>query len=284
VAAAPPPGAVAQKGQPVTAGDRAADPARRAAELRERIAYHDRRYYVLDDPEISDAEYDELLAELQRIEAEHPELVVPESPTQRVSGAPAASFAPVRHRLPMLSLNNGFAEEDLFAFDRRARERLGREAAAIRLHGRAQARRPGDQPVLSERQTGPGGDPRRRRDRRGRDRQRAHRARHSAVAEGRGWPVRVRGARRGLHAPGRFRAPERGSARGRGARLHEPAQRRRRKPAPAGPRRDRAPSAELLRLRTRAGFRRTSNCPQPSRRYSTGSRTWASRSARTAVG
>jgi DNA ligase (NAD+) len=116
----------------VTAGDRAADPARRAAELRERIAYHDRRYYVLDDPEISDAEYDELLAELQRIEAEHPELVVPESPTQRVSGAPAASFAQVRHRLPMLSLNNGFAEEDLFAFDRRARERLGREAAAIR--------------------------------------------------------------------------------------------------------------------------------------------------------
>ena len=115
----------------MTAGGRATDTARRAAELRERIAYHDHRYYVLDDPEISDAEYDELLAELQRIEAEHPELVVPESPTQRVGGAPAASFAPVRHRLPMLSLNNGFAEEDLRAFDRRARERLGREAAAI---------------------------------------------------------------------------------------------------------------------------------------------------------
>ncbi|MCA1788981.1 MAG: NAD-dependent DNA ligase LigA [Thioalkalivibrio sp.] len=115
----------------MTVGDRAAGPVRRAAELRERIAYHDRRYYVLDDPEISDAEYDELLAELQRIEAEYPELVVPESPTQRVSGAPAASFAPVRHRLPMLSLNNGFAEEDLRAFDRRARERLGREAATI---------------------------------------------------------------------------------------------------------------------------------------------------------
>jgi DNA ligase (NAD+) len=115
----------------VTAGDRAADPAGRAAALRERIAYHDRRYYVLDDPEISDAEYDELLAELQRIEAEHPELVVPESPTQRVGGAPAASFAPVRHRLPMLSLNNGFAEEDLRAFDRRVRERLGLEDTAI---------------------------------------------------------------------------------------------------------------------------------------------------------
>jgi len=111
----------------VTKGSGAGDLARRAAELRERIAYHDRRYYVLDDPEISDAEYDELLAELQQIEAEHPELVVPESPTQRVGGAPAASFAPVRHRLPMLSLNNGLAEEDLFAFDRRVRERLGRD-------------------------------------------------------------------------------------------------------------------------------------------------------------
>ncbi len=115
----------------MTGGDRAADPARRAAELRERIAHHDWRYYVLDDPEISDAEYDALLLELQRLEDEHPELVVPDSPTQRVGGAPAASFAPVRHRLPMLSLNNGFAEDDLRAFDRRIRERLGREDAAI---------------------------------------------------------------------------------------------------------------------------------------------------------
>ncbi len=115
----------------MTGGDRAADLARRAAELRERIAHHDWRYYVLDDPEISDAEYDALLLELQRLEDEHPELVVPDSPTQRVGGAPAASFAPVRHRLPMLSLNNGFAEDDLRAFDRRIRERLGREDAAI---------------------------------------------------------------------------------------------------------------------------------------------------------
>ena len=115
----------------MTAGDRATDPARRATELRERIAHHDWRYYVLDDPEISDAEYDALLAELQRIEVEHPKLVVPDSPTQRVGGAPAASFTPVRHRLLMLSLNNGFAEEDLRAFDRRVRERLGREDTAI---------------------------------------------------------------------------------------------------------------------------------------------------------
>ena len=115
----------------MTQGHRAARAARRAAELREQIAYHDRRYYVLDDPAVSDAEYDELVAELQRIESEHPELVMPESPTQRVGGAPAASFAPVRHRLPMLSLNNGFAEEDLLAFDRRVRERLERGDAPV---------------------------------------------------------------------------------------------------------------------------------------------------------
>ncbi len=102
----------------------AADSARRAAELREQITYHDRRYYVLDDPEISDAEYDELLAELKQLESRHPELIVPDSPTQRVGGALASGFPEVRHRLPMLSLNNGFAEEDLRAFDRRVRERL----------------------------------------------------------------------------------------------------------------------------------------------------------------
>jgi DNA ligase (NAD+) len=102
----------------------AADPARRAAELREQITYHDRRYYVLDDPEISDAEYDELLVELQELESRHPELIVPDSPTQRVGGALESGFPEVRHRLPMLSLNNGFGEEDLRAFDRRVRERL----------------------------------------------------------------------------------------------------------------------------------------------------------------
>lgn len=124
-------GAVAPKGRQVTTEDEAAKAAARVKELRDQILHHDRRYYVLDDPEISDAEYDALLAELQRIESEYPELVVPESPTQRVGGAPAATFTPVRHRLPMLSLNNGFAEDDLLGFDRRVRERLGRDAASI---------------------------------------------------------------------------------------------------------------------------------------------------------
>ena len=101
---------------------------RRAAELREQLREHDHRYYVLDDPEISDAEYDRLFAELQKIEAEHPELRAPDSPTQRVGGAPRPEFAAVRHGQPMLSLRKCSDAEELRDFDRRVREALGREA------------------------------------------------------------------------------------------------------------------------------------------------------------
>lgn len=100
----------------------------RAAELRAEIEKHNYRYYVLDDPEISDAEYDRLFAELQALEREHPGLASPDSPTQRVGAQPLADFAPVRHGTPMLSLNNAFSEEDIVAFDRRAREALGADA------------------------------------------------------------------------------------------------------------------------------------------------------------
>ena len=100
---------------------------RRAQRLRELIAHHDYRYYVLDDPEVPDAEYDRLMQELRALEARHPEVVTPDSPTQRVSGTPVAAFRPVTHGVPMLSLDNGFSEEDLRAFDRRVRERLGRD-------------------------------------------------------------------------------------------------------------------------------------------------------------
>jgi DNA ligase (NAD+) len=100
---------------------------RRVARLRSDINRHNHRYHVLDDPEISDAEYDRLLTELRRLESEYPELVVPDSPTQRVGGAPIAAFAQVRHRVPMLSLDNAFEREDIIAFDRKARERLETE-------------------------------------------------------------------------------------------------------------------------------------------------------------
>jgi DNA ligase (NAD+) len=101
--------------------------AARAAALRRLIAEHDRNYYVLDAPTIPDAEYDALFRELSDLEAAHPDLVVPDSPTQRVGGAPAAAFETVTHRVPMLSLNNAFADAEAEAFDRRVRDGLGVE-------------------------------------------------------------------------------------------------------------------------------------------------------------
>ncbi len=94
---------------------------KRAAELREQLDYHNYRYYVLDDPEIPDAEYDRLFRELQTLEGKFPALVTADSPTQRVGGAPLKAFGTVRHEAPMLSLDNAFSEEDLRNFDRRAR-------------------------------------------------------------------------------------------------------------------------------------------------------------------
>ena len=99
----------------------------RIAELRRQIAHHDYRYYTLDAPEISDAEYDSLMRELRELEAQHPELVTPDSPTQRVGAPPSGKFAKVRHAVPMLSLSNAFSEEDLVEFVARIRRflRLG---------------------------------------------------------------------------------------------------------------------------------------------------------------
>jgi len=93
----------------------------RAAELRKQLEYHGHRYYVLDDPEISDADYDALLNELRDIEAEHPELKTPDSPTQRVGGKPLSKFEPVVHLQPMLSLANSRNEEELRAWEARVR-------------------------------------------------------------------------------------------------------------------------------------------------------------------
>ena len=99
--------------------------AARAAELRAQIAQHDYRYYVLDEPIVSDADYDRLMQELRALEAAQPQLITPDSPTQRVGGAPSSAFGEVLHQVPMLSLDNAFSEEDLRAFDRRIHERLG---------------------------------------------------------------------------------------------------------------------------------------------------------------
>lgn len=119
-----------------------ADLAARAAELRRLIAHHDYRYYVLDDPEIADVDYDRMFRELRDIEAAHPELRTDDSPTQRVGGEPVARFGTVKHLLPMLSLDNAFSRDELVAFDRRAAERLKRNeqleySAETKLDGTA---------------------------------------------------------------------------------------------------------------------------------------------------
>ena len=95
-----------------------------AEELRQQINFHNYRYYVLDSPTVSDAEYDRLMRELTALEEEHPELVTPDSPTQRVGAAPATAFESYTHRTPMLSLSNAFSYEELLAFDQRIKRLL----------------------------------------------------------------------------------------------------------------------------------------------------------------
>lgn len=103
---------------------KARSPAARAEELRRQLEHHNYRYHVLDDPEISDAEYDRLLQELKAIEADNPDLITPDSPTQRIGATPVSELREVVHTTPMLSLDNAFSDEDLINFDRRVRERL----------------------------------------------------------------------------------------------------------------------------------------------------------------
>ena len=104
-------------------------PEERLSELRAAIRHHEERYYIHSDPEISDAEFDELLHELERIEASRPELVTPDSPTQRVGGRTVEGFATVEHVVPMLSLDNAYNEEELRAFDERVKRAVGRVLA-----------------------------------------------------------------------------------------------------------------------------------------------------------
>ncbi|WP_087043758.1 NAD-dependent DNA ligase LigA [Caballeronia ptereochthonis] len=114
--------AARRSGAAVPSADR---PAERAAWLRSELERANYAYYVLDQPDLPDAEYDTLFKELQAIEADHPDLITPDSPTQRVGGEVAEGFTPVVHDVPMLSLNNGFADEDIVAFDKRVSDALG---------------------------------------------------------------------------------------------------------------------------------------------------------------
>src|SRR5882724_245613 len=103
--------------------------AARVMELKETLERYNYRYHALDDPEVPDAEYDRLMLELRALETQHPELLTSDSPTQRVGSAPVAAFGAVKHRLAMLSLDNAFSDEEVRDFDRRIRERLGRDAS-----------------------------------------------------------------------------------------------------------------------------------------------------------
>ena len=96
--------------------------------LREQIRYHNYRYHVLDDPEVPDAEYDRLMRQLQHVEEKNPELVTPDSPTQRVGDEPVSAFGTIEHRIPMLSLGNAFSPDELRDFHRRVTERLEMDA------------------------------------------------------------------------------------------------------------------------------------------------------------
>jgi DNA ligase (NAD+) len=112
----------------VTASHTPEEALERAAELRRQLEHHSYRYHVLDDPEISDAEYDELMRELGSLEDQFPDLVSPDSPTQRVGSPPSTLFAPVRHRSSMWSLDNAFDFEELVAWGKRVERVLGQAA------------------------------------------------------------------------------------------------------------------------------------------------------------
>jgi DNA ligase (NAD+) len=123
----------------------AGDPRREAENLREEIRHHEYQYYVLDRPEISDADYDVLIRRLQAIERQHPELITPDSPTQRVGGKPREGFQKAIHSSPMLSLDNALDEAELRAFDIRVRDLLGgapfRYVAELKMDGLSMAAR-----------------------------------------------------------------------------------------------------------------------------------------------
>jgi DNA ligase (NAD+) len=130
----------------------AANVSAKIEKLRDEIRHHEHRYYVLDDPEISDAEYDRLVNELKALEAEHPELVTPDSPTQRVGGKPREGFVKVQHSSPMLSLDNAYNEQELRDWARRVEELSGDKnveyVCELKLDGLSMALRYGTDPHL----------------------------------------------------------------------------------------------------------------------------------------
>ena len=210
----------------------------RAAQLREELTEHGRRYYVLDDPVITDDQYDQLLDELRAIEGDHPELLTPDSPTQRIGGEPVSSLTKVTHRQPMLSLANARSEEELRAWIERMRNHLAREGiedpefqyvAEPKIDGLAISLvyRDGVLETGATRGNGEVGE------------DVTHNLRTIPTIplriDGDDVPAADRGPRRGLHVAGRLRRAQRAPRRAGPVDLHEPAQLGRRDDPPARP-------------------------------------------------
>ncbi len=118
---------IQQRGQPLE------EAAKRIDELRDELRHHEYQYHVLDSPEISDAEYDAMMRELRTLEGRHPELITPDSPSQRVGGKPKEGFAKVEHSRPMLSLDNVNSEQELGDWERRVRSLVGTRRSELRV-------------------------------------------------------------------------------------------------------------------------------------------------------
>src|SRR5690349_7815052 len=121
------------------------DAAKKIESLRDKIRHHEYLYYVLDQPQISDQEFDQLMQQLKDLESQHPDLLTPDSPTQRVGGKPREGFVKVRHSSPMLSLDNTYSEVELRAWERRVHELSGRKeieyVCELKLDGMSMALR-----------------------------------------------------------------------------------------------------------------------------------------------
>lgn len=228
----------------------------RILELRAELDQHDYRYYVLDEPSIPDAEYDRLFQELKALEAEHPELVTRDSPTQRVGGAALSAFTQVKHEIPMLSLGNAFDETTMLEFDRRVTE--GLDLPTGDLFGGGAAVEYSCEPKLdglavsllylngelvrgATRGDGTTGED---------ISVNVRTVRNIPLKlHGSGWPATLEVRGEVFMSKAGFERPERLATGSRRQDLRQPAQRRRRQPAPAGFENHRQPPAGVLLLR-----------------------------------
>ena len=210
------------------------------------------RYHALDDPEVPDAEYDRLMLELRALEAAHPQLLTPDSPTQRVGAAPVAAFGAVKHRVAMLSLDNAFSEEEVRDFDRRIHERLGRAIRSATRRSRSstvwRSARATRTAVIVQGATRGDGET-------GEDITQNLRTIKALPLKLRGrLPPRVLEVRGEVFMPlAGFRALQRGGGGARREELRQPAQRRGRQLAPARSAHDRGAAARPVHLRRRHG-------------------------------